>query len=136
MREIQADQRAEHCQRQCHQHDTSWPRAPEKNKDHCSREQKPERRFLHKVADGLAHINRLIHHHVETDPFDAFKNRLELRFDSFDDCDRISARLPIDRNVNLPFALHADDVRLDLVRIFDLRDVADVSRRTVANSQR
>src|SRR5437870_6067517 len=114
MRKIQTDERAQDGERQRDEHYACRPGTAEKDEHHRGCEQKTQPSFLYEVADGLAHINRLVHHHIEVDPFDAFKDRLELRFDSFDDCDRVRARLTVDRNINLPFALDADDVGLDL----------------------
>ena len=135
MREIQPDQRAKYRQRQRDKHDHSWPGTAEKDEHHHGGQEKAESGFLDKIANRLAHIDRLVHHHVEIDAFDALENRLELGFDSFDNCDRVRAWLPVDRDVNLPLALHADDVRLDLMRVFDFCDVADVGRRAVANQE-
>ena len=59
-----------------------------------------------------------------------------MRLDTLDHCDRVRARLPINRDVNLPFPLDTHNIGLDLVRIFDLRHIANVSRRPVADAQR
>ena len=134
--EIQSNERAETREWQSDQHDQCGPVAAQKNEDHRSGEQKSKGRFVHEIADRLAHINRLIHHDIEIDAFDALEDRLELRFDPFDYRDRVRTWLAVDRNVNLPFALHTHDVGLDLMRVLDLRDITDVSRRPVANPQR
>ena len=136
MRKIQTDERAQDGERQRDEHNTGRPGTAEKDEHHRRCEQKTQPSLLHEVADGLPHINRLVHHHIEVDPFDAFEDRLELRFNALDHRDRVRTRLTIDRNVNLPFPVHAHDVRLDLMRVFDLCDVTDVGRRTVANSKR
>ena len=136
MREIQPDQGAKTGERERDQHNRHRPRAAEKDQHQNGGEHGADHRFLDEIANRLAHVNRLVHHHVEVNAFDALEDRFELGFDSFNNRDRVCARLPVDRDVNLPLALHADDVRLDLMRIFDLRDIADVSWRTVADSER
>ncbi|MFN2456414.1 MAG: hypothetical protein ABR577_19640, partial [Pyrinomonadaceae bacterium] len=57
------------------------PDAAQKNEDHRRREHEPDHGLLQQIADRFADVNRLIHHDVEIDAFDALEDRLELRFD-------------------------------------------------------
>ena len=77
----------------------------------------------------------MIHHDIEIDAFDALEDRLELRFDSFDYRDRVRTGLAINRDIDLALAVDANDVRLNLIRVFHIGDIANISGRAIANHE-
>ena len=87
--------------------------------------------------DRLAHVNRLVHDHVEADPLrQAGQDRAGGLLHPFDDPDRVRSRLPVDRDVDLPLPVDPDDIRLDLVGVLRHGDVFQEDRRAVLHLHR
>src|SRR5437667_884964 len=56
--------------------------------------------------------------------------------DAIHDGDRVRARLAVNGNIDLPLAVYANDVRLDLIGVFHVGDIANIGGRAVTNTQR
>ena len=133
LREVEANERAQAGQRHRHDNDEHGPVAAEKNQHEQRGQPGAERGFLREIADGVADEHGLVHHHVEVDALDAFEDGLELRFDAFDDGDGVRARLAVNRDIDLPLTVHADDVQLNLAGVLHLRHVANERGRAIAH---
>ena len=133
---VKPDERAETGEREREQHDEHRPETAEKNQHQQRRQNRADDGFINQVVDGFTHVKRLVHHHVEIDAFDAFENGLELRLDAFDHRNRVRAGLAVDGDIDLPLAVHAHHVQLNLTGILHARDIANVSGRALADVER
>src|SRR5713226_3178286 len=126
---IESDASSHDRERQRKQDDKHGSHAAQKNEHHDGGESRTEDAFLDQIANRFAHVNGLIHHHIQLDAFwQPLQDTTQFALDSVYDLDRVSARLSINRNVHLTAAIHSDDVSLNLARVFRVRDILDENR--------
>src|SRR5713226_7817596 len=126
---IESDASSHNRERQRKQDNKHGAHAAQKNEHHDGGESRAQDAFLDQIADRFAHVNRLIHHHIQLDTlWQPLEDAAQFALDSVYDLDRVSARLTINRNVHLTTAIHSDDVSLNLARVFRVRDILDENR--------
>ena len=144
---VQADQRRQHRNNDGEHDDQRRGQSPQ----HCQHNQSGKHGTQttgdHQSCDAFSYLDRLVHHgrHAEVDHqrivgavrasalvLQTGGDLGQLLANAVHDLQRVCAGLPVDRHVHQTPAVDADDVRLDLPRIFHASDVAKQDRLTVA----
>jgi len=136
-RGVEAEERDPDRQRDCEAHDDRRAERAEEEQDHERGQAGAEHALLLDRPDRPPDQHGLIHRQGQIDALGQLgQDVLERGLDAVDHGERVGARLPVDRQVDLSLAVHPHDVGLDLRAVPGLPDVAQEHRRVADHLDR